>query len=348
MVIRNEALTTKSSRLQLGVMLAVLVAFLLLAPAIIGGYGLGLLTEMLIFGVFAMSLDLLIGHAGLVSLGHAAFFGAGGYAAGLLARHLGLTAWPGLVAGILAGVLLAALFAPVVLRASGAYFLMLTLALGQLLYGMVWLWRPITGGDDGLPGLPRPELPLLGGILWDNVAFYYFTLLCAGLAALSMFWLTASPFGLTLRGIRENELRLESLGYHTWLYKYAIYVIAAAYAAFAGTLYAYYAGYVSPHNLGWALSGEAMVMVILGGAGTLWGPALGAALVLVLKYVVSSFTDRWLAILGLTFVLTVLFAPHGLAGLVRQLRWPAGRAVVPDRAWAGSQAVLVFFRRRSE
>ncbi|WP_042500461.1 branched-chain amino acid ABC transporter permease [Thermaerobacter marianensis] len=347
MVILKEDLTAKRSRVQLGV-LAALAAFLLLAPAIIGEYGLGLLTEMLVFGVFAMSLDLLIGHAGLVSLGHAAFFGAGGYAAGLLARHLGLTSWPGLVAGILAGVLLAALFAPVVLRASGAYFLMLTLALGQLLYGMVWLWRPVTGGDDGLPGLPRPELPLLGGILWDNVAFYYFTLVCTGVAALSMAWLVTSPFGLTLRGIRDNELRLESLGYHTWLYKYAIYVIAAGYAGLAGTLYAYYAGYVSPHNLSWALSGEAMVMVILGGAGTLWGPALGAALVLVLKYVVSSFTDRWLAILGLTFVLTVLFAPHGLAGLVRKLRWPAGRAASLDRVWAGSQAVPAFLRRRSD
>lgn len=348
MVIRNEVLTAKSSRVQRAVILAVLVASLSLAPAIIGEYGLGLLTEMFIFGIFAMSLDLLIGYGGLVSLGHAAFFGVGGYAVGLLARHLELTAWPGMVAGILAGALLAVVFAPVVLRASGAYFLMLTLALGQLLYGLVWLWRPITGGDDGLPGIPRPELPLLGGILWDNVAFYYFTLLWAGLAALSMSWLTASPFGLTLRGIRENELRLESLGYHTWLYKYAIYVIAATYAALAGTLYAYYAGYVSPHNLGWALSGEAMVMVILGGAGTLWGPALGAALVLVLKYVVSSFTERWLAILGLTFVLTVLFAPQGLAGLVRPLRWPVGRAASAERVWAGSQAVPAFLRRRSQ
>jgi len=312
-------------------------------PLVVGEYGLGLLSEMLAFAVFAMSLDLLLGFAGLSSLGHAAFFGLGGYTVGLLARHGGFESVAGLGVAVLAAVLVAAVFAPLVLRASGAYFLMLTLALGQLLYGMAWLWRPVTGGDDGLSGIPRPQLPFWGGLLYDDRAFYYFALAVAGLAAASMVWIVRSSFGLALRGIRDNEARMTSLGYHGWLYKYAVYVLAAGYAALGGALYAYYFGYISPHHLGWALSGEAMVMVILGGAGTLWGPVLGAVLVILLRYEVSSYTERWLTVLGLVFVLVVLFAPQGVAGMLRRFSARLGRLgrAGLQAQQAGSEAAVV-------
>lgn len=308
---------------------AVLLGLLAALPRLSGPYGLGLATEVLIFAVLAMSLDLLLGYAGLTSLGHAAYFGVGGYTVGLLARHLGITSIAALPLAVLAGAAVAALFGLLVLRVGGAYFLMLTLALGQLLYGLVWMWRPITGGDDGLAGIPRPSLPGGSGLLWDDRAFYYLTLLCALAACADMAWLARSRFGLALRGIRDSESRMASLGYDVRRYRYAAFVVAGAIAALAGALYAWFFGYVSPHHLSWALSGEVLVMVILGGAGTLWGPALGALAVNLLRYEVSSYTERWLTVLGLTFIAAVLFAPQGIAGLARGRPWRRARGAAP-------------------
>lgn len=313
---RSVALAGKASARWAAAMAALVV--LVLLPRFTGAYGLGLAIEVLIFAIFAMSLDLLLGYTGLTSLGHAAYFGVGGYTVGLLARHLGMDSIGTLPLALLAGASAAAIFGPLVLRVSGAYFLMLTLALGQLLYGLMWLWRPITGGDDGLAGIPRPRLPGVEGLLWNDVAFYYLTLACAVASCAIMAWLVRSRFGLALRGIRESERRMASLGYDVRRHRYAIFVVAAGIASLAGALYAYFFGYVSPHHLGWTLSGEALVMVILGGAGTLWGPALGALVVNLLRYEVSSYTDRWLTVLGLTFILVVLFAPQGIAGLLRK------------------------------
>lgn len=315
--LRASAVAAQPRRWRWLVGLAVVTA-LLAAPFALERYALGLLTHILIIAVFAMSLDLLIGYTGLLSLGHAAFFGAGAYTIGILAKHYGVDSLIGLPLAVLVGVAIAAIFGPFVLRVTGAYFLMLTLALAQLLFGIAWFWRSMTGGDDGLAGLPRPTLPV-GINLWDERAFYYFILAIAVLAAVTMFGLVNSAFGLALRGVRDNELRMASLGYNPWLLKYVVYVIAGGYAALAGALEAYYLGYVGTSVLSWTLSGEVIIMLILGGVGSLWGPAVGAAIVELLKFGVSSETERWVLILGLIFILTVFVAPKGLTRLPGQL-----------------------------
>ena len=313
----GEATSARTRRLW-WIATLVVVAVLVAAPYGLQRYALGLLTHILIVAVFAMSLDLLIGYTGLLSLGHAAFFGAGAYTIGILAKHSGVDSLVGLPLAVLVGGLIAAVFGPFVLRVTGAYCLMLTLALAQLLFGIAWFWRSMTGGDDGLAGLPRPALPWDIN-LWDERVFYYFILVITLIAALTMFGVVNSAFGLALRGVRDNELRMASLGYNPWLLKYVVYVIAGCYAALAGALEAYYLGYVGTSVLSWTLSGEVIIMLILGGLGSLWGPSVGAAIVELLKFRISSETERWVLILGLIFILTVFLAPKGLTRLPAQL-----------------------------
>ena len=298
----------------------VLILLLLIAPLVLPTYPLSVLTEILIFTLFAMSLNLLLGYAGLPSLGHSAFFGTGGYAVGLLAKHVGVPAPLALLIAVTAGILLAVVTGPFVLRTHGAYFLILTLSLTQVLFGIVWLWRTVTGGDDGLPGIPTPKLPFLIGRISDTANFYYITLVVVSIAVATIAWIVRSPFGLALIGIRENERYLEGLGYPTWTLKYVTYAIAGGYGALAGGLYAYFKGFVGPGQISFLLAGEAMVMVILGGAGTFWGPAIGAILVLLLRYEVSAFTQRWMMILGIVFMLTVLLLPQGIVRLPHRMR----------------------------
>lgn len=302
------------------VFVVALLAALAVAPAVLPTYPLSVLTEILIFTLFAMSLNLLLGYAGLPSLGHSAFFGTGGYVVGLLAKYYGTPAAAALLIAVVAGVVLALITGPFVLRTHGAYFLILTLSLTQVLFGIVWLWRNVTGGDDGLPGIPTPKLPFLIGRVSDTANFYYLALVIVAVAVASLGWIVRSPFGLALIGIRENERYLEGLGYPTWTIKYAAYAIAGAYAALAGGLFAYFKGFVGPGQISWLLAGEAMVMVIVGGAGTFWGPALGSVLVLLLRYEVSAFTQRWVMILGIVFILTVLLLPEGFIRLPKRLR----------------------------
>ncbi len=300
--------------------LLILLALLLVAPFVLPTYPLSVLTEMLIFTLFAMSLNLLLGYTGLPSLGHSAFFGTGGYAVGLLAKYVGVPTPLALVVAVLAGIALALVTGPFVLRTHGAYFLILTLSLTQVLFGIVWLWRRVTGGDDGLPGIPTPKLPFLVGRVSDTANFYYLALLVVGIAIATIAWIVRSPFGLSLIGIRENERYLEGLGYPTWLLKYVVYALAGGYGALAGGLFAYFKGFVGPGQISWLLAGEGMVMVILGGAGTFWGPAIGTVLVLLLRYEVSAFTQRWVMILGIVFILTVLLLPQGIIRLPDRIR----------------------------
>jgi len=298
----------------------VAVAALLLAPAVLSTYPLSVLTEILIFGLFAMSLNLLLGYTGLPTLGHSAFFGAGGYVVGLLAKYYQVPLGPALLLAILAGVVLALVTGPIVLRTSGAYFLMLTLSLTQVLFGVVWLARGVTGGDDGLPGIPTPQLAFLAGSLEPTANFYYLALAIVVVAIASMAWVVRSSFGLALLAIRENERVVEGLGYPTWLVKYAVYALAGGYGALAGALYTFFKGYVGPGQLSWLVAGEGLVMTIVGGAGTFWGPMVGAAVVLLLRYEVSTFTQRWLLILGLIFIATVVLMPRGIVRLPERLR----------------------------
>jgi branched-chain amino acid transport system permease protein len=295
----------------------VVVAFVLIVgPPFLASYWVGLLTQMLIFALLAMSLDILLGYTGLPSLGHAGFFGVAAYAVAVLSTtyHAGFSTC--VVSGMLVGTLSSALLGLLVSHVRDVYFLMITLALGMVSWGLSYRWIPVTGGDNGISGIPRlaahSGLPFAG-----PVAFYYVTLLvfvvCASLLAL----LVSSPFGFTLRGIRENESRMKSLGFNTWLHCYLSYVIAGGFASVSGVIWAYYNGFVSPTYLDLTASSELFLMVTLGGPGTLVGPVIGAGAIVLLKNVISAYTQRWLFILGTVYIITMLGAPEGLWNLRR-------------------------------
>jgi len=290
-----------------------LVAAVAVFPLWAGNYPVKLLQEILIWGIFAMSLDLLMGYTGMVSFGHSAFFGVGGYVAALA-----LTRWPGLVAALLLPAAAAAVAALAIgflsIRVSGVYFIMLTLAFSQMFYAVAfqaaWL-----GAEDGLVGVPRPRL--LGWSLDPPLAFNLYLIALVVLATVLLHRIVRSPFGHVLRGIHDNEARMQAVGYPVARYKLIAFVVGGTVAGVAGALYAQFVGSISPDAFLWTTSGEALLMVIIGGTGTLAGSLLGAAAFILLQSLVSSYTERWMLILGLTFVFLVLFAPGGILGALR-------------------------------
>ncbi len=291
-----------------------LVLFLLIVfPLLPFSYAQAVVTDVLIFGLFAMSLDLLLGYTGLVSFGHAAFFGVGAYVAGIVGIRWGPSVFLTFPAAILAAALAALVIGYFSIRTAGVYFLMLTLAFSQMVYAIAFK-LPFTGGSNGLSGIPRPTLGF-GLSISDADGFYYFVLIVFLVAYWLLARLVSAPFGKSLRGIKENESRMRAVGYNVQNYKLAAFVIAGALAGAAGALRAYFNFFVAPDTLYWTTSGTVLVMVIIGGAGTLIGPVLGAALVLVLENLISSYTERWPLLLGAVFVLFVLRAPYGIAGL---------------------------------
>ncbi len=296
---------------------AAALAVLIALPAVLSSYQLSLVTKMLIFGIFAMSLDLLLGYAGLPSLGHAAYFGVAAYTVGLLALRVANNFWLDFPAGLLMAAGVSALFGLFALRTRGSYFLMITLALGQVLWGIAFGWRSLTGGDDGLPSVPRPNMPLPWA-LTDGIPYYYFVLIFFGLAVGALALIVSSPFGKALVGIRESERRMEVLGYDVWRHKYVAFILAGLFAGLAGNLFVYFNGFVSPSYLNILFSASALLMVILGGSGTLLGPAIGAAVIVGLENFISGYMERWVLVLGVIYVLVTLFAPSGLVGLVRE------------------------------
>ncbi|MGH7374072.1 MAG: branched-chain amino acid ABC transporter permease [Candidatus Rokuibacteriota bacterium] len=297
---------------------AVALAVLAVVGPLLPAYPLTLLTQALIVGILAMSLDLLLGYSGMPSLGHAAYFGVGAYAVAIMTteRQVGLIGC--LVVGILLATLTAAVFGLLAIRAAGTYFLMITLALGMVVWGLAFRWVSLTKGDNGISGVPRPTL--LGLELITAVPFFYFCLVSAAVAWVLMGLLVVSPFGLGLRGIRGSESRMQALGYNVWLHKYVAFVLSGTFAGFAGTLWAYYNGFVSPNDVQLITSVEALLMVALGGPGTLIGSALGAGLIVFLKNFVSVYTKRWLLILGGVYIGVILFAPTGIVGALRGRR----------------------------
>ena len=293
-----------------GVGLVLLIIIIL--PQLVSSYYTGLMVEMLIFGVFALSLNLLLGYTGLPSLGHSAFFGTAAYTAGIFSLRVTDNFWIDSMAGLFAAMVMAGLFGLLVLRTTGAYFLMLTFALAQVVWSAAFKWRTMTGGDNGLPGIARPDFSWLPWSLWDTSVYFYFALVVSLLVLVAMYYLVHSPYGLTLQGIRENEGRMQSLGYNTWLHKMVVFVLAGFFAGIGGVLFAYYYGFVGNSEVSVLLSAEVFLMVILGGAGTLLGPAFGAGAVVLLRNFVSDYTGRWLLILGVIYVVVVLFAPKGV------------------------------------
>ena len=296
--------------------LAVVICVFALAPTTLPPYAMTLLTEALILGLFAMSLDLMVGYTRLLSFGHAAAYGLGAYACGNLLLH---TTTP-----LIFAVPIAALFSGIVAvgvawvctLASGVSFAMLTLAFAQLLYAVAFKWTAVTGASDGLAGIPRSPGPFGITFFAGKSGFYYLVLLCLLGGFLFCRALVRSPFGAVLRGIRENEAKTLSLGYNTRRYKIAVVAISFALGGLAGALYAPFAGFANTELLFWLFSGQALIMVIVGGAGTLVGPIIGAAFFMLVSNLLSSWTDSWALFFGIIFILFVLFAPQGIWGLL--------------------------------
>jgi branched-chain amino acid transport system permease protein len=295
--------------------LAALAAALAL-PQLGGPFWTGLVTQMLIFGLLALSVDLLLGHAGLFSLTHASFFAVSAYTVAILQVRYGVPTALAAPAGLLAGTLLGLVFGMAV-RTRGVYFILITIALGYVVWGMAHRWSSFTGGDNGVTDVPFPSL---GGIgITSHTQYYYFMLAVVIACCLGYRVLIRSPFGLGLRGIKASETRMRSLGYRTSLHLYAAFVLSAALASLAGVLYVYYNRFVNPVASSFPVSVEAVLMAIVGGTGTIVGPFLGAGVVLGLRNWVSSFVDMHHAIMGAVFIATVLWAPDGLVGLAGRI-----------------------------
>src|SRR5580698_8749520 len=274
-----------------------------------------LLTEALILGVFAMSLDLTVGYTRLISFGHAAAYGFGAYACGWLLLHTPLPMVAAIpLAALLAGVVAIGV-AWVCTQATGVSFSMLTLAFAQLLYAVAFKWTSVTGGSDGLAGIPRRGGPFGFDAFSSRTGFYYFVLIALAAALVFCWALVRSPFGAVLRGIRENEAKTLALGYNTRLYKIAVVALASGLGGLAGALYAPFAGFANTELVFWLFSGQVLIMVIVGGSGTLIGPIIGAAFFMLVSNLLSSWTDSWALFFGLIFILFVLFAPQGIWGL---------------------------------
>ena len=285
-----------------------------------------LLVQIMIFAIFALSLDLLMGYTGLVSLGHAAFFGLGAYAFGFVSLNLTPNLLLALPLVLLVTIGVASVLGFLALRSSGIYFLMLTLAFSQMFFGLANKWTSVTGGSDGLVGIKRPVLGLGSWHLSFNgdAAFYFLTLFFFVLMCLSLNRVVASPFGRALVGIRENETRMLALGYDTQRYKLAAFVIAGCFGSVAGLLFSAYNRYAAPDTFSLFYGSLAIIMVLVGGQGTLLGPILGAALVRLLTIYGSAYFERWQSLLGLVFIAFVLFAPQGILGLLRNEPWGKG------------------------
>ena len=293
-----------------------------------GSFVVLLATRALCFAILAMSLDILLGFTGLSSMGQAAYFGVGAYLTAVMAVKfqfgMGWDFWVVVVLGMLLGAALAAVFGLVAIRATGVYFLMITLALGQCVWGLAYRWNSLTGGDNGINMKGRPSFGL---DLTNDVTFFYLVLAFFTASLIIMYVLVRSPFGRSLEGIRERELRMQILGYNTWLHKYIAFIIAGAFGGLSGVLWAHTNGHVSPETVVLTTSVDALLMVVLGGAGTLVGAVLGSAIVFGLREYLSTLVPWWQYALGAVYVLTILYLPTGLMGIPARLRqWRAGQS----------------------
>ena len=303
-------------RARLALAIAVLAAALVL-PQLGGPFWTGLVTQMLIFGLLALSVDLLLGHAGLFSLTHASFFAVSAYTVAILQVRYGVPTVLAAPAGVLAGTLLGLLFGLAV-RTRGVYFILITIAFGYVVWGLAQRWSSFTGGDNGVTNVPFPAVA--GFAITSHTQYYYLVLAVVILVGLAYRVLVRSPFGLALRGIKGSETRMQSLGYRTGLHLYAAFVLSAALASVAGVLYVYYNRFVNPVASAFPISVEAALMAIVGGTGTIIGPFIGAGVLLGLRNWVSSFIEMHHAIMGAVFIATVLWAPDGLVGLAGRIR----------------------------
>ena len=305
------------------VALAAIWLVLLLAPywmVPLGGYT-ALGTRVLVLGLAAMSVNFLLGFTGVLSFGHAAYFGLGAYGAGLSLKFLASSTPLSLASGMLLGGIIGALLGAIIVRRRGVYFAMVTIAFGQVFYYIAFQWSSLTGGDDGLRGFTRQPLHLgLANIdiLSNANAFYYFVLLCFALAAAVMGYILRSPFGRTMIAIRENERRARFLGIPVERHIWIAFTLSCFFMGFAGALYALVNNFADPRGLHYSQSGDFVMMAVMGGMRSFWGPLLGAAVFVVIQDYISSVTVNWMSFVGMLFVGVVLLFPRGILGFVRR------------------------------
>lgn len=278
--------------------------------------------DILLWGLFAVAVDLLLGYGGLLSFGHAAFWGSAAYAAGVAAKQLGLPFPLAALSGMLVAVLLALPIGYLSIKRTGIYFSMVTLAFAQMVFYVVNQWRSVTGGENGLQSIPRT---LFGFSLSDPTTFYYATLPIVLLALWFAYRIVHSPFGHVIVAIRDNEARAKALGYPTTRYKLIMFLLSAGLAGLAGSLFALGHGFAALEVVHWTTSGTVVMMTVLGGIGTLWGGIVGAALILLLRDWLATWTDAWGVITGVIFILIVLSFRRGIWGTLAQL-WNEPRA----------------------
>lgn len=294
------------------VAIVVLLA-LVCAPFILSPFHVDLTTRVLIFAVLAMSLQVIYGYAGMISLGHAAFFGAGGYTAGLLmVRWNVMDFWTGLFVSIVVSALLAAFVGFIALRTRGIYFILVTFAMGQMVFSLADQWDFFhTSGAEAVVGISPPQIPPFD-IEWTPEGIYYFVFIVCLVCVAMLHALTRSTFGTVLSGIRENESRMAAMGYNCWLYKFGAFIASGVIAGIAGVVFAYYSGILAPSNVDVSQSGLLVLMVILGGVGRLYGAAFGAAVIIVVDFFARQYLpERQDMILGLLFVITLIILVAG-------------------------------------
>ena len=283
-----------------------------------GIYYINVASQILFYAIFALGLNVLVGYAGLVSLGHAGLFGIAAYATGFMLQN-GYGHAAAIFAALVIGIASMAVYGVLALRTTGIGFIMITLALGEILWGLAYRWISVTGGDNGINVHSRPAP--FGYSLEQPTTFYYTTLVVFLLSMAAMTVFVRSPFGAALRGTRDQPRRMNALGYHVWLIRFWACLMSGLFTAIAGILFVYYTQFISPQTLALTSSAEVLLMVISGGAGTLLGPFVGATLVVVVKTVVSGFLERWNFLLGAIFVAIVILMPEGLVpGSVRLWR----------------------------
>lgn len=298
------------------------IGFLIVLPLFVSRYLCELFTQVLILSILAMSLDILLGYTGLPSLGHAVYSGMAAYTTAILLTRYQSNFPEAMILSLAVVTFAAAIFGLLALRATSHYFLLITIALTMLAWGLAYRWTSLTNGENGIANIPRPNL----GLNWnlrDSSTFYYSILICFVVALMLMIMIVKSPFGKTLIGIRESPSRMRALGYDIWLHKYLAFIITGIFSGFAGVLWVSYQGLVSPVDLEGIPSLEAILMVALGGPGTLFGAMIGAAIVVFFKNFVSVYIERWMMVMGVMFILTVIYAPDGIVGLMRRgyKRW---------------------------
>jgi branched-chain amino acid transport system permease protein len=295
-----------------GIFSLLVVSLMLIAlPAMVGNeFYVNLASQVLIYALLAMSLNILVGLGGMVSLGHAAYLGVAAYTDAWLVTNAGVDTLSAAFLAVAVTTAMAALFGLLALRATGLGFVMITLALAQILWGLGYRWADLTGGDNGIRLASRPAP--FGIDLASPTHFYYFSLVVCSLAFVCLWRLAHSPLGASLRGARDQPRRMRMLGHHVWMVRWIAFIMAGFWGSIAGLLFVYYNQFIHPHSLSLQQSAEALLMVILGGANAFLGPIVGALIITLVKNVASSYVDRWNSLLGLIFVVVVLFMPQGI------------------------------------